>query len=96
MKWYRVQAVILRHLYESRRNLDRIADTIYWPVMDIVMWGLFTIYLSRDTGARPGLVTFLMGAIILWNLFRCFQRDMAIGFLSEVWSKNLANLFLPL
>ena len=61
MKWYRVQAVILRHLYESRRNLDRIADMIYWPVMDIVMWGLFTIYLSRDTGARPGLVTFLMG-----------------------------------
>jgi ABC-2 type transport system permease protein len=93
MKWYRIQAVILRHLYESRRNLDRIADTVYWPVMDIVMWGLFTIYLSRDTGARPGLVTFLMGAIILWNLFRCFQRDMAIGFLSEVWSKNLANLF---
>lgn len=93
MKLYRIQAVILRHLYESRRNLDRIADTVYWPVMDIIMWGLFTSYLSSSSLFRPGVVSFLLGAIILWNLFRCFQRDMAIGFLSEVWSKNLANLF---
>lgn len=84
---------MLRHLYESRRNWDRIAETVYWPVMDIVLWGFFTIYLSHSGAVRPGVASFLLGAIILWNLFRYFQRDMVIGFLSEVWSRNLANLF---
>ena len=79
MKWHRIWAVIIRHLYETRRNLDRLADTLYWPIMDIVMWGFFSVYLSRYTGSRPGVVSFLLGAIVLWNLFCSFQRDFTVG-----------------
>jgi ABC-2 type transport system permease protein len=38
-------------------------------------------------------VSFLLGAIILWGLFRGFQRDIAVGFLAELWSRNFVNLF---
>ena len=66
---------------------------IYWPVMNIVVWGFFTFYLAHRGGAQPGIVSSLLGAVILWGLFNAFQRDMAVGFLDELWSKNLVNLF---
>ncbi len=93
MKPYRIGAVVVRHAYEARHNLDRVTDTLYWPVMDIIVWGFFTLYLARDNRLQPGLVSFLLGGVILWGMFRSFQRDMAAGFLAELWSRNLVNLF---
>lgn len=93
MKLHRISAVVIRHVYEGRHNIDRITDTLLWPVMDIVVWGFFSIYLARDNRLQPGLVSFLLSAVILWGMFRSFQRDMAVGFLAELWSRNLINLF---
>jgi ABC-2 type transport system permease protein len=93
MKLHRVMAVVMRHTYEARHNLDRITDALYWPVMDIIVWGFFSIFLARSNRLQPGLISFLLGAAILWGMFRAFQRDMAVGFLSELWSRNLLNLF---
>jgi len=93
MKPHRIAAVVVRHGYEARRNLDRITDAIYWPIMDIVVWGFLAIYLARGGQMKPGLVSLLLGAAILWGMFRAFQRDMAVGFLAELWTRNLVNLF---
>ncbi len=93
MKLNRIKAVVMRHVYEARRNVDRITDTVYWPVLDIVVWGFFTIYLKSGNRLAPGVISFLLGAVILWGMFYAFQRDMAVGFLDELWSRNLINLF---
>jgi len=91
MKFYRVKAVAVRHLYEVRRNPSHLTNMLYWPVMNIVVWGFFTIYLAHR--GTPSLVSSLLAAVILWGLFNSFQRDMAVGFLDELWSRNLLNLF---
>ena len=93
MKIHRINAVVVRHLYESRRNFDRVIDMVWWPVLDIVMWGFFTVYLSHSNRLQPTLVSSLLGAIILWGIFYSFQRDMAIGFIDDLWCRNLINLF---
>jgi ABC-2 type transport system permease protein len=93
MKLHRIHAVMTRHLYEARRNFDRVTDTIYWPVLDIVMWGFFTVYLSHSNRLQPTVVSCLLGAIILWGTFYTFQRDMAVGFIDDLWCRNLINLF---
>jgi ABC-2 type transport system permease protein len=93
MKIHRINAVIVRHVYESRRNFDRVVDMIWWPVLDIVMWGFFTVYLSHSNRLQPNTVSCLLGGIILWGTFYSFQRDMAIGFIDELWCRNLINLF---
>ncbi len=93
MKIHRINAVIVRHVYESRRNFDRVVDMIWWPVLDIVMWGFFTVYLSHNNRLQPNTVSCLLGGIILWGTFYSFQRDMAIGFIDELWCRNLINLF---
>jgi len=93
MKAHRITAVVIRHFYEARRNVDRIIDIIYWPVMDVLVWGLVTVYLARGGQTRSPIAGFLLAAAILWGAFYSFQRDMAVGFLDELWSRNLINLF---
>jgi ABC-2 type transport system permease protein len=89
----RIWAVIYRHGCEARRNLNRITDTVYWPVQNIIVWGFFTLYLSREHRLEPGVVSYLLGATMLWGMFYSFQRDLATGFMEELWSRNLLNLF---
>jgi len=93
MKWHRILAVIYRHCYESRRNLNRVTETLFWPIQNVLLWGFFTVYLTRHNGLSPGLGNDLLGAAILWGMFNAFQRDLATGFMEELWSRNLLNLF---
>jgi ABC-2 type transport system permease protein len=66
---------------------------VYWPIVNISVWGFFTLYLGHADRLRPGVLSCLLGAVILWGLFNAFQRDMAVGFLEELWSRNLVSLF---
>lgn len=93
MKWHRIRAVMLRHNYEVRRNLNKVSDSVLFPVLNILVWGFFTLYMSRDHRAQTSIVGLLLGAAILWGVFFSFQRDMAVGFLDELWSRNLVNIF---
>jgi ABC-2 type transport system permease protein len=89
----RINAIIWRQLYEMRRNPNQITNMVYWPIVNIAVWGFFTLYLAHDGQLRPTLLNSLLGAAILWGLFNGFQRDMALGFLEELWSRNMVNLF---
>jgi ABC-2 type transport system permease protein len=93
MKLYRIKSVVLRHTYEIRRNGNHITYMAYWPVVNILVWGFFTLYLRHGDRLQPGILSCLLGAVILWGLFNAFQRDMAVGFLEELWSRNLVSLF---
>src|SRR3989344_9624820 len=93
MRLHRIGAIMLRHAYEMRRNFDRMVDIVYWPILDLVVWGFITLYLTQTEVAGSALVSFLLGAVILWGIFYAFQRDLAMGFLEELWSRNLISLF---
>jgi ABC-2 type transport system permease protein len=93
MKPYRIRAVILRHAYEVCHNPNHLTYMVYWPVVNILVWGFFTLYLRHGDRSQPGVISCLLGAVILWGLFNAFQRDMAVGFLEELWSRNLVSLF---
>jgi ABC-2 type transport system permease protein len=93
MKWHRVWAVVLRHLYNFRRNLDRVVDSFYWPSLDIVVWGL-TISAMQQQGQTPlNQVLIILVATILWFIMWRGQGEITVNFLEELWSENLTNLF---
>ena len=89
----RIGAIVIRQIYELRRNPNHLTNMVYWPVVNIAVWGFLTLYLAHGNQLRPSLLNGLLGAAILWGLFNGFQRDMALGFLEELWSRNLVNLF---
>ena len=93
MAYHRIAALVIRHLYLYRRSLPRMMEIIYWPFLDLVVWGFITVYLARFQGSMPAVVTFLLGALILWDVLFRSQQGIAISFLEEIWARNLMNLF---
>jgi ABC-2 type transport system permease protein len=85
--------LIARHLYLYKRSPPRIMEIFYWPFLDLVIWGFITVYLTRYQGSLPGVVTFFLGALILWDVLFRAQQGITISFLEELWARNLMNLF---
>lgn len=90
----RIYAYTIRHLYLYKRSLPRLMEVFYWPVLDLVVWGFVSVYLSKQQGALPDFVTFFVGALILWDILFRSQQGISVSFLEDVWSRNLLNIFV--
>ena len=90
----RVAAMVLRYWYLLRSSWPRLLDLIYWPAVQMLMWGFLQLYISQNAGffARAG-GTFI-GAVLLWDILFRGQLGFSISFLEEMWSRNLANLMI--
>lgn len=94
MNFTRIEALVIRHLYLYKRSVPRLMEILYWPMLDLVLWGFITMYLSEFKQNLPNFVTFLLGAMILWDILFRSQQGISISFLEEIWSRNLINLFV--
>lgn len=91
--WGRVYALVLRYTYLYRRSVPRMIEMVFWPVMDLLVWGFVTAYLLEINPGVPGLVTFLLGAMIFWDIMYRSQQALSLSFLEDLWSRNIMNLF---
>jgi len=93
LRFHRIIALFIRHIYLYRRSLPRLMEVFYWPLLDLLVWGFITVYLSQFRQSLPGFITFLIGALILWDILFRSHQGISVSFLEDVWSKNLLNLF---
>src|SRR5579871_4546990 len=91
---HRVGAMVRRYWYLLRSSWPRILDLIYWPTVQMLMWGFLQLYIGANSGffARAG-GTFI-GAVLLWDILFRGQLGFSVSFLEEMWSRNLANLMM--
>jgi ABC-2 type transport system permease protein len=88
----RVYGLLLRYLYLYRRSVARSMELFFWPVMDLLVWGFLSRYLSEV--AAPAAVSFLLGAMILWDvLYRC-QQAITLAVTEDIWVRNILNIFV--
>ena len=90
----RIGAMMLRYYYLMRSSWPRLLELIYWPAVQMLMWGFLQLYINQNAGffARAG-GTFL-GAVLLWDILFRGQLGFSVSFLEEMWSRNLANLMM--
>jgi len=90
----RVAAMVRRYWYLLRSSWPRILDLIYWPTVQMLMWGFLQMYVAQNAGffARAGGV--FIGAVLLWDILFRGQLGFSISFLEEMWSRNLANIMM--
>ncbi|MFH1832552.1 MAG: ABC transporter permease [Candidatus Levyibacteriota bacterium] len=93
MKIHRIEAMVIRQLYNWRHSLDRLSDTFYWPALDLIIWGLMSIYLRNHLTSIPFIVIALLSGLIFWLIIWRSQYEITVNLLSEVWDKNLINIF---
>jgi len=89
----RISALLLRYLYLLRSSWPRIIEIAYWPTMQLIIWGFVTKYFS-DVRPELSAAGVLISAVLIWDsLFRS-HVSYTLSFLEELWSRNLANLFV--
>lgn len=90
-------ALVTRQLLIYTRNPVRAVELFFWPIVQLLVWGFVTMYLQKQAGGGaddfPRFITFLIGAIILWDALFRSQQGVAISFLEDVWTRNLLNVF---
>lgn len=94
MKWHRINALIIRHLYLYKRSVPRLMDILFWPITELLLWGFLSLYLAKSDLLGLNAITILLGAIVFWDLLSQSQRVISVTFLEEVWEKNFLNLFV--
>lgn len=87
--------MILRYLYLHRRSVSRTLEIIFWPVMELFVWGFLTVYLRNiSQGPVAQFIVYLIGAMIFWDLLYRAQQGVSISIVEEIWTQNIANLFV--
>ena len=68
-------------------------ELAYWPIMQMILWGFMSQFLL--TSASPVIKTagMLIAAVLLWDVMFRSNIGVAVSFLEEMWSRNLAQLF---
>jgi len=91
---HRIGAMVLRYYYLMRSSWPRLLELIYWPMVQMLMWGFLQSYVDQNASffARAG-GTFI-GAVLLWDILFRGQLGFSVSFLEEMWARNLGNLMM--
>jgi ABC-2 type transport system permease protein len=72
-----------------------LLELAYWPVLQMCIWGFTSSFLAMRSGG-VALVAggLLLGGVLLWEVSLRSQMGVAVGFLEELWSRNLGHVFV--
>jgi ABC-2 type transport system permease protein len=89
----RVWAMLLRYLYILRSSWPRTLELLYWPTLQVLVWGFMSQFFYSNSSYVARAFGVLLGAVMLWDLMFRSQLGLSISFLEEMWSRNLGHLF---
>src|SRR5450631_1289845 len=90
----RVAAMVRRYWYLLRSSWPRLLDLIYWPAVQMLMWGFLQLYISQNSGYFAQASGVFIGAVLLWDILFRGQLGFSICFLEEMYARNLGNLMM--
>jgi len=88
----RIYAIILRFVYLHKRSIPRIMEIMFWPFMNLLVWGFLSVAIQKMTSST--LVTYLIGGIIFWDVLYRSQQSVSLSITDEFWARNIINLFI--
>ena len=94
MRWHKIYALCLRHIYLISNSLPRIIDLIYWPTVQIFLWGFISKFFTLNSEYYSNTVGIILTAAILYDFLFRVSISYNIMFLEEIWSRNFTNLFV--
>ncbi len=90
----RIRAMMLRHVYLMTSSWPRLLELVYWPTVQITLWGFIALYLAGQGGALAGFAAVFLSAVLLWDTFFRSQLGVSLSFMEEMWARNLGHLFV--
>ncbi len=94
MNFNKIYALALRHIYLISNSLPRIIDLIYWPTVQIFLWGFISKFFTQNSDYYSDTVGIILTAAILYDFLFRVSISFNMMFLEEIWSRNFTNLFI--
>ena len=76
--------MVLRHWYLLRSSWPRVFDLMYWPAVQMLMWGFLQVYVAQHSGFFARAAGTFIGAVMLWDILFRGQLGFSISFLEEM------------
>lgn len=88
-----IWAVTMRHMYVLRRDYNFMMGTLYWPLLDILIWGYLGSWIQQSGSQfqNYGIATLL--GVLLWQIVGRGCNIILFTLAEEFWSHNIVNLF---
>ena len=94
MSWNKIFALSLRHIYLIKGSFPRILDLIYWPTIQIFLWGFISKFFTLSSSYYENTIGIILSAAILYDFLFRSSISYNMMFLEEIWSRNFTNLFI--
>ena len=94
MNWNKIYALSLRHIYLIKGSFPRILDLIYWPTIQIFLWGFISKFFTLSSSYYNNTVGVILSAAILYDFLFRSSISYNMMFFEEIWSRNFTNLFI--
>jgi ABC-2 type transport system permease protein len=91
---HRVFSMVRRYWYLLRSSWPRVLDLIYWPTVQMLMWGFLQMYVMQNAGFFARASGVFIGSVLLWDILFRGQLGFSISFLEEMYARNLANIMI--
>lgn len=92
MSFRRIWAVFLRYFYLFAK-LDQLADLFYWPALEILLWGITSVWIQQNQSNIPNIAVAVLTGLVFWQILWRGNYEITVNLLEEFWSRNLVNLF---
>jgi len=94
MNFNRMYGLFLRHFFLIKGSFPRILDLIYWPSIQIILWGFISKFFSAYSDYYNNTVGIILTCAILYDFLFRSSISFNMLFLEEIWSRNFTNLFI--
>lgn len=90
----RMGAMVRRHLYLLLGSWPRLLDLIYWPTVQMILWGFITKFMAGQSSLVAQAAGIFLTAVLLWDALFRGQLGFSLCFLEEMYSRHLGHLFV--
>ena len=94
MNFNKIYALGLRHSYLIMNSFPRVLDLIYWPTVQIFLWGFISKFFTLNSEYYSNTVGIILTAAILYDFLFRASISFNMMFLEEIWSRNFTNSFI--
>jgi ABC-2 type transport system permease protein len=91
MNTKRIIAILKQEYFLTLRSMEVIVDIFFFPIVNIVVFGFLSLYLS---GTNTIAGEYVIMGMLLWQVIWIVEYSVTVGSLWNIWSRNLSNMFI--
>jgi ABC-2 type transport system permease protein len=89
----RIYGLAARHLYLYVGSWPRLVEMMYWPILNITLYGFVSLSIVHRFGHTDVTTDAFLCGLMLSEILVRTQLGMLVMYMEEVWSRNLGHLF---